>query len=52
MLITQFFQILNIYFIFNILIETLLLIINNIFILKKSEINFTFINFELYTQLL
>ena len=37
---------------FNILIKTLLLIINHVFILKKIELNFTLINFELYTQLL
>ena len=49
MLITQFFQILNIYYIFNILIKTLSLIINRVFILKRIKLNFTFINFELYT---
>ena len=40
------------YYIFNILIKTLSLIINRVFILRKIELNFTFINFELYTQLL
>ena len=48
MFITQFFQILSIYLIFNILIKTLSLIIYNIFILKRIELNFTLINFELY----
>ena len=52
MFITQSFQTLSICFIFNILIKTLSLIVNNIFTSKRIELNFTFINFELYTQLL
>ena len=49
MLITFF---LNIYYVFNILIKMLSLIISRVFISKKIELNFTFINFKLYTQLL